>query len=1194
MRNPITVLCIIICLFLALFLLIPVVSMIQTGDQGSRGIQFTRGTLYVGQGQTYTKIQDAITAANSGDLIRVYAGTYNEDILLDRTVTLVGNGSQLTHIVGTGAGNTVVFDANWCNMTGFNVSGANPNYSGIRIGYAENNTLTDCRSGPNQYYGISIGNSKNNNIIDCFSYNNSMGMSVSQSYFNTIVNTSSVESEMHGVNSFDSSYNTYDNCHFENNGETGISFGWGAIENIVRNCSFSWNTDGIDFIWLTNYNRVEDCTFLSNTDDGIYLSYAHHNIVQRNVFQSNQKFAIKVVESSQGNLFYHNNFFDNNQGNKQALDSGSGNKWYDIDEGNHWSDWTIPDTEPDGIVDDPYNLGGTAFEKDRYPLTDPFGELKLYVGDNRTPWEDMFYSTNCFARNTPSNIDWFFSTNATWLEFGDLNHTMYGNPHNGHVGRPWVNVTVADGAGGEDIQNFTLTVGNARPWILTKDVVLAYEDSYYFVDYESDDEGQGNITWSLLSDSNWLSMDPGTGILNGTPRNEDVGYTWANVVVDDGNGGKDSSNFTISVYNSNDPPKWTDVPENTTIVEGETYIFDVNATDMDKWDILEYDITSIPSTNIVIEESSGMIRWRPKEVKTFVFKLSATDSKEKIYHEFWIEVLKSNSPPTIIIVSPPPEGAVANNTYNITWMGSDVDPVDMLTVDLYYVNQSQLDSDDKTGNVIALDIPNTGYYIWDINEVLEGEYYIYGVIDDGVATGDDLSEGKLIISHHMRDITPPMVTITDPEDMSVGNSLNPVVSITFNEPMNPGSITSSTLYLSDELGNKVLGEVWYTETPEEHLYTAYLDTYSNLYPAQYYSVTARSSIKDVAGNTLDGNANGITQGSPTDDYLISFRTKVLEEGEADTTPPKVLTTSPLDGAIEVGHEIEITITFSESMDRETLTNSTILMLSETNDYLAGTVSYDEPSQTVTFRPSFPLEFEQMYTLVVTTEVHDLAGNRLDGDRDGISEGSPTDDYRFKFTTSPDDQGGVEEEFPWAAVFIILTLFLVAVIIIIIIAMVVVKKSQLGDYEVRDVFVIYNDGTLLSHCSSGDTLTMDKYTVSSMLTAIKDFVGDSFKDDDEEEEERTLQELKHGELWILVEYGEKIYLALVSRGRVPESVRIRMRGMIRKTEEDYKDILADWDGDEEKVEDMAELIKPLLPGNGYTPPKKKKKTGKKKK
>ncbi len=44
--------------------------------------------------------------------------------------------------------------------------------------------------------------------------------------------------------------------------------------------------------------------------------------------------------------------------------------WDDGTEGNHWDDWTAPDTEPDGIVDDPY-LFLTEGKRDNYPLVSP-------------------------------------------------------------------------------------------------------------------------------------------------------------------------------------------------------------------------------------------------------------------------------------------------------------------------------------------------------------------------------------------------------------------------------------------------------------------------------------------------------------------------------------------------------------------------------------------------------------------------------------------------------------------------------------------------------------------------------------------------------------------------------------------------------------------------------------------------------
>jgi len=89
---------------------------------------------------------------------------------------------------------------------------------------------------------------------------------------------------------------------------------------------------------------------ISNSEYGIYLDYyANHNHI------------------------LHNNFLYNNQGGIQAADDGSGNKWNTDDLGNHWSDWTAPDEDKDGIVDVPYNINGTSNGKDHYPLVNPSG-----------------------------------------------------------------------------------------------------------------------------------------------------------------------------------------------------------------------------------------------------------------------------------------------------------------------------------------------------------------------------------------------------------------------------------------------------------------------------------------------------------------------------------------------------------------------------------------------------------------------------------------------------------------------------------------------------------------------------------------------------------------------------------------------------------------------------------------------------
>jgi len=50
----------------------------------------------------YDKIQDAIDNTTEGDTIRVWEGTYYENVVVNKMVNLVGNGSEETTIDGGG------------------------------------------------------------------------------------------------------------------------------------------------------------------------------------------------------------------------------------------------------------------------------------------------------------------------------------------------------------------------------------------------------------------------------------------------------------------------------------------------------------------------------------------------------------------------------------------------------------------------------------------------------------------------------------------------------------------------------------------------------------------------------------------------------------------------------------------------------------------------------------------------------------------------------------------------------------------------------------------------------------------------------------------------------------------------------------------------------------------------------------
>ncbi len=125
--------------------------------------------------------------------------------------------------------------------------------------------------------------------------------------------------------------------------------------------------------------------------------------------------------------------------------------------------------------------------------------------------------------------------------------------------------------------------------------------------------------------------------------------------------------------------------------------------------------------------------------------------------------------------------------------------------------------------------------------------------------------------------------------------------------------------------------------------------------------------------------------------------------------------------------------------------------------------------------------------------------------------------------------------------------------------------------VDDVFIIYQDGCLLSHQTRRLKPGMDDDILGSMLVAIQDFVKDSFRD----EPETPLKRLDFGDRKVLVEKGSGVYLAVVLQGEGGEEIPRKMRRVLKDIEREYGEVLEDWDGDLERVRGIREMVDPLL-------------------
>lgn len=110
----------------------------------------------------------------------------------------------------------------------------------------------------------------------------------------------------------------------------------------------------------------------------------------------------------------------------------------------------------------------------------------------------------------------------------------------------------------------------------------------------------------------------------------------------------------------------------------------------------------------------------------------------------------------------------------------------------------------------------------------------------------------------------------------------------------------------------------------------------------------------------------------------------------ETTPPTVVSTSPLAGATDAPVTAAVTVTFSEAMDAATVNFLTMTLKGPQNNAIDASVSYDATSKQARLTPSSQLGFNTPYTVTVSTGVRDAWGNAL---------AAP---YVFGFTTAASD------------------------------------------------------------------------------------------------------------------------------------------------------------------------------------------------
>jgi parallel beta-helix repeat protein len=209
-------------------------------------------------------IQDLIDNASDGDTIYITSGTYYENVVIDKSINLIGEDKNTTIIDAGGSGNVVTISANGVNITGFTITNASGFYNaGIDITSNYNN-VTNCSIISNIWFGIHMDYACYNTIRDNTITDNIRGIKI---YRNTSYNN-------------EISYN-----NISSNEDYGVIVWYSDSNIIIYNTVVSNGWEGIGFD-DSRHNLIAD-NYISLNRAGIEIRYSPNNIILNNTFVMN-------------------------------------------------------------------------------------------------------------------------------------------------------------------------------------------------------------------------------------------------------------------------------------------------------------------------------------------------------------------------------------------------------------------------------------------------------------------------------------------------------------------------------------------------------------------------------------------------------------------------------------------------------------------------------------------------------------------------------------------------------------------------------------------------------------------------------------------------------------------------------------------------------------------------------------------
>ncbi len=251
-----------------------------------------------------------------------------------------------------------------------------------------------------------------------------------------------------------------------------------------------------------------------------------------------------------------------------------------------------------------------------------------------------------------------------WLGFSELTRTFSGTPGDNDVATLEIKVIATDNLGATVAALFTLEVINSgdSPVFTSTPVVNATEDALYQYNVVAEDsDPDAVLVLAAPQLPEWLTLTDngdGTGLLQGTPLNENVGANNVVITANDGTRVLATQSFTITVANTNDIPYVANPIPNQAAMIDQSYDYIFPESTFGDDDLIHGDVLTYTAT---LSDGSALPAWLSfaplsryftgtpglSDIGTYTIRVTATDTQlTSVSDDFDLQVIDSNIAPS--------------------------------------------------------------------------------------------------------------------------------------------------------------------------------------------------------------------------------------------------------------------------------------------------------------------------------------------------------------------------------------------------------------------------------------------------------------------------------------------------------------------------------------------------------------------